>query len=263
MAPPPETAGAAVLASPSARSLVALALLGVLLWPAPSHALGLEPYEARYQAKWRGFSTVLQRRLSKLPDGAWRLDMEGARWFVSYREQSRFALVAPDRLQPLEYRLRIRGAIGKERKEHRHFERERAQNAARGEGVVLEPEDIYDRLSYQEQLRLHLLTGGAPLVNQAVYRVVRRERRRDYRFEFLSRETLQTPLGKLRTLRFASPQRNKEKAPAEVWFAEDWAYLIVRLQEAGEGSLELLSAQVNGRELKGLDAAADADADSG
>jgi hypothetical protein len=112
----------------------------------------------------------------------------------------------------------------------------------------------YDKLSYQPQFRLDLITR--PLAQRYEYRLASHKRVKLYAYDFVAEETIDTPLGKLRTLKFERDLGDKERQDF-IWFARDWDYLVARIDhfktpDAKPDRSLIQSASIGGKQVVGL-----------
>jgi len=76
---------------------------------------------------------------------------------------------------------------------------------------------------------------------------------KQYRFEVVGEETLDTPLGKVTTIKVRRKENNNEEREIYAWFAKDFQYLLVRLQQEENGSaytIYLSKASLNGKAIE-------------
>ena len=119
-------------------------------------------------------------------------------------------------------------------------------------------------VSYQLQLRNDLKTNmesldekpvsnASPLKNSLSYKVMSRGRIKDYQFEILGEEVINTSLGEIPTLKV---QRIRKDAKRQTifWLAPAWNYLMVKIsqQEKGGEHYEMLldTASIDGNPIR-------------
>ena len=76
------------------------------------------------------------------------------------------------------------------------------------------------------QLRRDLIVGE----DKFEYPVISRGKHQIYRYEFVRRETLVTPLGKLDTVMMRRLRENDMRV-TNLWLAENWNFLLVKLEQ--------------------------------
>ena len=86
------------------------------------------------------------------------------------------------------------------------------------------------------------------------YQVADGGRLKTYTFEVLGEETLDTPTGKLSTIKIKR-LRNHGKRVTYLWLAIDWNYMLVRLQQkesdGKQYEINLTAATLNGQSVVG------------
>ena len=110
-----------------------------------------------------------------------------------------------------------------------------------------------DKLSYSVQL-------GQDIANKALeefhYQVLDEDGFYDHLYQITTQEILDTPLGKLNTVKIERIRENDSRRRTTVWLASDWDYLLVRLEQisgsSNETELTIESATMDGAEVTGL-----------
>lgn len=218
----------------SAFGILLLALLGLA---APTAQAGpLTPYRAHYQAEFDlglSFDGEAVRELKQHPDGSWELSIEASTLLASIDERSRFN--ATDHgLQPLQYRYQ-RKLLGKRRQATLTFDWAQGQvinDVQDKPWAMAVPAGTLDKVSYQLQLRRDLAAGRRELE----YRVADGGHIKDYRFESLGEEAVQTPAGRYRALKVRRVRDAGSRRDTLIWFAPELDYAIVKLRQTeGKG----------------------------
>lgn len=107
---------------------------------------------------------------------------------------------------------------------------------------------LQDSLSYQLQLRQDLLAGK----NNLEYTITNGRKIKKYRFEIVGEETLKTPLGEVKTVKIKRSNTGENTA-TYAWFAKNFSYLLVQLQQEENGSaytIYLSKAAINGKAIE-------------
>ena len=121
-----------------------------------------------------------------------------------------------------------------------------------GIGVIPNTELALDRLSYQLQLRHTLLNDPESLPSLA-YKIADRDKIKQYQFEIIGEEKRDTPLGLLNTVKIKVIRSNKKRT-TYIWFAPQWQYLLVHLEQyennKKEFSIQVASAEINGEKVQ-------------
>lgn len=242
---------------PTAKLLrTSLCAVGITLCCCANALAGeLQPYEAEYEAEISGFNVKLNRQLVR-NDGTYTLSMSMKKLWLSIEEQADFAIDANNIVKTAAY-SHIRSGISKKHNTDLQFD----WNAGQVTDRLIknhEPMSVafptYDKLSFQPQFRLDLITK--PLQKRYEYRLASYKRVKDYAYEFVAEETIDTPLGKLRTLKFERDLGEKKRQDF-IWFAKDWHYLIARIDHVDEPGDKpdrtlINSATIDGKQVVGV-----------
>lgn len=234
------------------RTTLSLLLLGFsgLLSAQP-----LQPFNASYTADWQQlpFTGTAERHLQQQADGSWELAFKASMLVAGVSESSRF-VVNNNQLQPLRYTYN-RSGLGKEKKTRQEFNWDRLQVTGHdkdGDYQLKLESGILDKSSYQLALQADVAAGTERLS----YRVLDGDDLDIYDFRILGEELIETPLGSLNTVkveRVRDPGQNMRKTT--LWFAKDWSYLLVQLnqieRDGKEYTIMLQQGQVNGQPIKG------------
>lgn len=89
------------------------------------------------------------------------------------------------------------------------------------------PDGTQDKLSYQLQLMLDLQAGNTDFN----YPVADDDRLKEYRFTLLGEETIDTPMGKIETVKIKRERAADSKRKTTIWFAKSLRYLPVRIKQ--------------------------------
>lgn len=84
-----------------------------------------------------------------------------------------------------------------------------------------------DKLSYQLQLMLDLQAGNTDFS----YPVADDDRMKEYRFTLLGEEIIETPMGKIETIKIKRERAADSKRKTTIWFAKSLQYLPVRIKQ--------------------------------
>lgn len=213
-------------------------------------------FTAKYNATWKGgwfpINVDAQRSLSYKKDGTAVLKFEADSAIAGLQEISTFKIV-DNTVQPLQYRY-LRTGLFKESDRNQIFDWKSkkiingdTQKVFRGHWS----DEIQDNLSYNLQASIDLNLGKT----QLTYPVFDRKRIKDFTFQMIGYESLQTKVGTLRTIKIEQIEKKKKnnKKKTYIWFAKDYDYLLVRLiQEQKDGQtyqIDLTSAEINGNKL--------------
>ena len=95
------------------------------------------------------------------------------------------------------------------------------------------PENAQDRITYNLQLRQDLKNGKGPFT----YTVVEPRKIKQYTFNVVGSEKVNTPMGEFKTIKVEHVSDNGERR-TQIWLAPDFDYLLVRLIQIRKGKLE-------------------------
>ncbi len=232
-----------------------LLALGVALCCANALASELKPYQAEYEARISGFDVTLQRQLARHGE-QYTLSMDMQKLWFKIKERGDFTITANGIVKPTVY-SHIRSGVSKKHNTDLRFDWNTKQVSDRliNNHKPLSIEfPTYDKLSFQPQFRLDLI--NKPLQKRYEYRLASHKRVKLYAYDFVAEETIDTPLGKLRTLKFERDRGEKERQDF-IWFAKDWDYLIARIDHVdkpgGKPDRTLInSATIAGKQVVGL-----------
>lgn len=235
-------------------------LLTLGLFAVPSFALPpLKPFQATYKTTYElGFSIDVEakRTLSQQSNGQWVLDFRAKNWFARIQQTSTFLLDSENQLKPLLYR-RYQKVFGKseEQKVIFHWDEQRVINDIDNKPWKMDiPVNAQDLLSYQLKLRYDLLQN--PEQKQFQYPVADGGKIKFFTFRVVGDEVLNTPIGRLNTIKLESLRHSKMDVEHLVWLAKDWDNLLLRIEPVRRKDKEepvvLVKATLNGKKVTGL-----------
>lgn len=242
-----------------ATGLVKLSIiLALVSIPGLAHsasAANLQPYEAVYQTKAKGFRVHLKRQL-QIQGSKITLTVDAKKFWFGMHEASELLNAGDGQLSTVKYLHRRKGS-GHDHDKDLVFNWTDATvlDLLRPHEAPLAVEfPSYDKLGYQVQMRLDMLLK--PDQPEYKYSVTNAIRNRQYTFTRIGEEVLQTPLGKLRTAKFQRTGDDDERE-IYIWVALDWDFLLARIDETKEPGgkttrLELEKATVGGIRVTGL-----------
>ena len=204
-----------------------------------------------YTAKLYGFSIDVNSRLSATGDGNYEMYFDADAFVGNNNEVTRVKWNPEDQtIIPLHYTFK-RSGLGKGKEEALSFNwQERSvKNLTKNKVMPFDGAlNVQDNLSYQLQLRQDLMAGKKKLE----YAIANGKRFKHYRFEVIGEEILSTPLGNVKTVKVKRTYSNDETA-TYAWFAKDFQYLLVQLQQEENGSaytIYLSKASINGKAIE-------------
>ncbi|NWB87161.1 DUF3108 domain-containing protein [Pseudomonas gingeri] len=218
-------------------------------------AADLQPFSASYTADWKQLpmSGSAERSLSKNDNGTWTLSFKASMMIASLTEESTLRL-DKDTLLPQSYNFE-RGGLGKAKKINLDFDwaSKMVTGSDRGDPVKVPLNSgMLDKSTYQLALQRDVAAGKKSMS----YQVVEGTDTDTYDFRVLGAEKVSTKAGSVDAIkveRVRDPTQNKRTTV--MWFAKDWDYLLVRLQQVEtdgkEYNIMLQEGTVAGKEVKG------------
>jgi hypothetical protein len=211
------------------------------------------PFTADYSASYNGMAVTATRQLERDSDG-YREQLQLRSLLGSVTEQSLFTL-QDDWPQPQSsvYSLSL---LGLNREERQQFDWSTLSvDYRRGDKqrtLAIKP-NCLDITTHRLALVADLRGGRKPLE----YCVINRGKLKQYRYQALGEQRIDTPLGPLNTLHVERLREADETRSTELWLAIDWDLLLVRLhqfEDDEEYRLDLSSASIDGQKVAGVPA---------
>ncbi|MDB6048456.1 MAG: isoprenoid biosynthesis protein [Pseudomonas sp.] len=219
-------------------------------------AADLQPYSATYTADWKQLPMsggTAERSLTKNANDTWSLSFKASMMIASLTEVSTLK-VDKDALLPQTYNFE-RGGLGKSKKVDMTFDwaAKVINGSDRGTAFTVPlNRGILDKSTYQLALQNDVAAGKKSMS----YQVVDGDEVDTYDFRVLGLEKVATKAGQVDAIkveRVRDPTQSKRITV--MWFAKDWDYLLVRLQQVEndgkEYNIMLQDGTVNGRTVKG------------
>lgn len=209
-------------------------------------------FSATYKAKYAGIPITATRELKALEDGSMVFTFIAKSWIASIEESSHFRWTDDNRIVPEHYTYKRKG-LGRNRKAELNFDwqRGRVTNDVQNKPWVMDiPPLALDKLGYQLQIRTDLI-NAKPLLE---YNIADGGRLKQYSFEVLGEERLDTKIGTFNTVKIRRVREDEDKRYTVFWMAKDWDYLVVRMQQKEDGKsyeIDLADATLNGVKVKG------------
>ncbi len=224
----------------------------------PSPAKSKYPYPeftAEYNATWTGgwfpINVDAKRSLSHQADGTATLTFEADSAIAGLQEISTFRYLN-NTIQPLQYRY-LRTGLFKEPDRNQVFDWQKKQIINGNDQSIFSGhwnDLVQDNLSYNVQASIDLQQGKT----QFTYPVFDRNKIKNFSFQMVGFEVLNTQVGSLRTVKIEQIEKKKHKKKTYIWFAKDYDYLLVRLQQTQKDGqtyqIDLTAADINGKTLR-------------
>ncbi len=233
----------------------ALLFAAALLALPTSQAADLQPFSASYTADWKQLpmSGTAERSLQAGADGVWNLNFKASMVIASLSEASTLK-VDKDVMVPQTYNFE-RSGLGKSKKVDLVFDwsTKFVTGTDRNDAIKLPiNRGVLDKSTYQLALQ-HDVAAGKKSMS---YQVVDGDELDTYDFRVLGSESVSTKAGQIDAIkveRVRDPTQSKRTTV--LWFAKDWDYLLVRLQQVEtdgkEYNIMLQDGTVNGKAVKG------------
>lgn len=209
--------------------------VSVLLSPFVSAADAPKTFDNLYKAKLYGFNITVTNRLTQTSDGNYELLFKADSLLGSITEQSYMQWNAEQQtVSPLKYTYARRG-LGKDRNAELLFDwnnKSVTNNVQKTRWEMDISQKVQDKLSYQLQMQQDLLNGH----ERFEYQIADGGRLKKYQFTTEGEEVLDTPLGKVKTVKIKRSREDNDRV-TYAWLAKDWNYLLVRLQQEEKGDV--------------------------
>jgi hypothetical protein len=228
-------------------------LIGIAALQIVSLAHASEPslFDNKYSAKLYGFNIEVTSRLSAQGDNNYEFYFDANTALGRVTETSQLKWNAKEHFAiPMLYTYR-RSGVGKNREQALRFDWAKSEvtNTKNNTSMELDAsKKIQDSLSYQLQLRQDLMAGKKSFS----YLITDGNKNKEYKFEIVDDEVLDTPLGSVTTVKIKRIQTSDQRE-TYAWFAKDFQYLLVRLQQEENGSaytIYISKASLNGKAIE-------------
>lgn len=230
-------------------------ILAAFSLPASLMAAQLQPFSANYTADWKQlpFSGKAERSLQADSDGTWKLEFSASMLVAGLNETSWLTLHNGE-VRPLKYRY-SRTGLGKSKSIKQDFDWTTQHVTGSDRGTPINAtliQGVQDKSSYQLALQRDVAEGKTSMS----YQVFDGDELDTYDFRVLGEESVETMVGTVDAIkveRVRDPTQSKRITI--LWFAKDWDYLLVRLQQVEKDGKEyqiiLEDATVNDKKVKG------------
>lgn len=206
-----------------------------------------------YKARAYGFSITVTHSLEATEDDQYKLRFFADSMLASIEEISYFTWPEDGPLIPQEYHYERKG-LGRNREAHLTFDWDamRVTNDVEKKPWKMDIEKGYqDKTSFQVQLQHDLIAGKEDLS----YKIADGGRVKEYSFEIVAEERLETPLGEVDTLKIKRSRKDSDRV-TYAWMAPAYQYLLVRMQQEEGGdtyTIYIHEAEVDGERIKSFD----------
>lgn len=207
-------------------------------------------FENEYSTRIYGIGVTVTHKLTDNEDGGQQLLFKADSWVGNIEEITQFQWSDDGVVEPQKYVYKRRG-LGRNRDTQLTFDWENELILNDIEDTSREMDiskNLQDKISYQIQLQKDLIEGR----NNLVYDIADGGELERYRFEIDGEETLDTPLGKVDTVR-VKRSRDDDDRVTYAWLAKDWDFMLVRLQQKEDGDSHTITvnkAKLNGKRIE-------------
>lgn len=235
-------------------TLVLLCALGFSALAEPT------PFRAIYKAKYKGLpvSATGIRELRKMEDGSYMFSSLAKAFFASITEQTRIRINGEDpNVVPIEYQYLRRG-IGRKKTTILTFDwdEKTVLNDVDEQPWTMDIlEGTQDKLSYQFEMRTDLLSAYRKGEDwpRMTYQVADGGHLKEYTFEVVGEEIVETPIGPFRTIKATRVREDSDRI-TNFWLAPEYDFMLVRFEQVeddGDGfTLMLREAEFDGKTVE-------------
>lgn len=207
-------------------------------------------FDNQYKAKLYGFNITVTNRLTKTANNQYDLLFKADSFIGSITEKSKMQWNPTQQtITPLHYTYARRG-LSKDRTAELSFDWKNktvTNNVQKTSWQMDIAQKVQDKLSYQIQMQQDLLNGH----KNFTYQIADGGRLKEYKFTTVGEEMLDTPLGKVNTIKIKRSRTDDDRV-TYAWLAKNWNYLLVRLQQEEKGDVYTIyihKASIDGKAI--------------
>lgn len=207
-------------------------------------------FDNQYKAKLYGFNITVTNRLTKTANNQYDLLFKADSFIGSITEKSKMQWNPTQQtITPLHYTYARRG-LSKDRTAELSFDWKNktvTNNVQKTSWQMDIAQKVQDKLSYQIQMQQDLLNGH----KNFTYQIADGGRLKEYKFTTVGEEMLDTPLGKVNTIKIKRSRADDDRV-TYAWLAKNWNYLLVRLQQEEKGDVYTIyihKASIDGKAI--------------
>lgn len=220
-----------------------------------AHAFDIKPFVASYTADWKQLpvSGSAERRLEKGDADQWHLIFKASMLVAGLTEESRFTY-KDETMLPVRYNYE-RSGLGSGKKVEQTFDWSAKQLSGDNNGKAVKQtlnKGLLDKSTYQLALQRDVANG----LKSMSYQVFDADEVETYDFRVLGEEMVETKVGQIDAIkveRVRDPTQTSRRTT--LWFAKDWDYLLVALNQVEKDGKEyqimLKDGTVDGQSVKG------------
>jgi len=194
-----------------------------------THSYAIEAYQATYSASLKStvnISGTLKRSLRKSHNNQWLFEDDISAFLATIKESSLLS-VSDNKITPHKYHY-LRKVIGKKKKNDISFDWTKKQAISRDQSVMPLKSNTQDPLSYQLQLQLDLQKGKR---GRFSYPYTKKNRIEELNFVEVGTEVIDTPFGKLESIKLKLERKNNAKRETFIWFSIENNFIISQLKQ--------------------------------
>lgn len=209
----------------SPLTLACLSLLLAISQP----VLAAKAYQATYTASFKAqvnINGTLKRSLSKQGNGQWLFKDDISAFLASIKESS-VLRINNNKVIPQKYQY-LRKIIGKKKTQDINFDWTKNQAVNKNNQVIALQPNTQDPLSYQLQLQLDLQKGHR---GSFVYPYTKKNKIELLKFIEVGSEVVDTPLGKLKSIKLKLDRGPNAKRETFIWFSIKHNFIISQLKQ--------------------------------
>ncbi len=213
----------------------------------------LVPYSAIYTTTYSGVSAEMEQKFSKQTQSRWRLHSKASILFADIIESANFE-VHGDKVKPIRYRYENEISSRRDSDLVFDWKQKLAKDSKQKRPPVTLKSNLWDKLSFQVQLRIDLMQQAGSF-SEKEYPQMDRGRVKLYTINKLGEEIVNTEAGKFHAIKLEQ-RRPGKKDHTLIWLAKDWDYMLVKLEriEDGESSyiIDLQEAVLGSKRVRSL-----------
>lgn len=235
-----------------------LALSGLLSFACLAQDNELSEFSAYYRANTNGLRGNAERHLVKQADNLYRLNISLEAKVIAIKigtlEQSSEFAIEDGVIKPHNYNYRVTGVTRENQSVDFDWDEKVALSSEDEQHWSLDIEPgVLDQLSYQAALVLELNKHED---QEFEFQLVDGNEIETHLYRVIGAEKLDTPLGSLNTTKLERVREEGNGRQTFIWFADDWDYLLARIEQINPGGLrielELENALVGGQQVTPL-----------
>lgn len=207
-------------------------------------------FDNEYKTKLYGFNITVTNRLTQVSNNQYQLLFKFDSMLGSITETSQVNWDDNKKLVVPQHYVYKRRGLGKDRDADLRFDwsnKTVTNHVQKSNWQMNVLAGVQDKLSYQLQLQQDFIAGK----EKFSYKIADGGHLKEYKFEKVGEEILETPLGKVKAVKVKRSRENDARV-TYAWLAKEWNYLLVRLQQEEKGdsyTIYITKASLNGKPI--------------